>query len=391
MTITRPQSLGVYADRSRPADTRRPASIISGGAAHGDALAAILGIETPTLAVTERTVTGLPAVSAAVEMVANGVATMMTSAAAFDADDYELPAAPIVERPFVMLGSFEFWHQAVTCVMQHGNYVGVLADFDPAGWAQQVVPVHPSAVSCDTSSGVPVYRIAGTVYRWDEVVHVRHSAPVGSLWGQGIIERYRTALRGQVAQQRYGTDSFSSAGVPSAVIALDADFVPEDVLERTQERWMERTAGGQRKPAVLPRTISVTPLAWSPHDAEFAESRRISVAEAALMAGLAPSDLEASIGTGSGLTYANLTDRSLARIVQSFSPWMARFEQAWSDLLPPGQRVRGNPEALLRSTTRERFELFRIGKELGIYTPAELREIEHRPTRTTTDTEENDQ
>lgn len=39
----------------------------------------------------------------------------------------------------------------------------------------------------------------------------------------------------------------------------------------------------------------------------------------------------------------------------------------------------GSAEALLRTSTKERFEVYALGKSLGIYTDPELRDMERRP------------
>ena len=344
-------------------------------------LAQLLGITATgtSVAATESTVTGLPAVQAGIDMVAHAVAAMMTDADQYAGDGTPYPVrSNVVARPSTLLGSFEFWTQAVDTAMKRGNYVAILADYTDDGFPQQVVPVHPDNVTVDDTSGFPVYDIAGTPYRWDQVVHVRHGAPVGSFWGCGVVERYRLALNSQLAQAEYGRQSFTSGGVPSAHIQLDKAVVSADEVSDVDTRWSTKFGDGSRKPVVTGKAISVTPLSWSPHDAEFIESRRMSVAEAALMCGLDPSDLGASIG-GSGLTYANLTDRQLSRIVSGFMPWLRLFEEAWTDLLPGMDYVKGSPEALLRSSTSERYANYEAGVRLGLFTTTELRELERRP------------
>jgi HK97 family phage portal protein len=368
-------------ERATVRDPRTPVPIPATHSNSLDGIAALLGItsETSNVTASEKNVTGIAAVQAGIDMVAHGVATMLTEATVHDINDNELDTPLIVSRPTALLGSYEFWTQAIDCAMKRGNYIAILADFDNDGYAQQVVPAHPDAVSLDDTTGLPYYTIGAATYRWDEVVHVRHGATVGSLWGCGIVERYRLALQRQLSELEYGRTSFAGGGVPTMVVQLDKATVTTDEAEAVQDRLIERHGTtGARKPLVTGKGMTITPVSWSPEDAEFIEARQLSIAEAALMCGLDPSDLSATVGSSS-LTYANLTERQLARILQSFTPWMTLFEQAWSDLRPYGDNVHGSPEALLRSSTKERFEIFDIGHRLGIYTTDELRAIEKRP------------
>ena len=138
--------------------------------------------------------------------------------------------------------------------------------------------------------------------------------------GRGIVEKYRTALERQLGEQEYGRTAFTSGGVPTVHVQLDRADVPDEVAEDIDDRWQERFGNGVRKPLITGKAISVKELTWSPEDAEWVENRKTSVGEAALMCGLHPADLGASLG--GSLDYANLTDRQLSRVLQSFSPWM---------------------------------------------------------------------
>lgn len=361
------------------ADTRSPVKFEPTYQVDPAVLAAILGQTVNSVYVSEQNIGGLPAIGRGVDMVSNAVATMMSSAQVHKPNGEYLTDIPrVVQRPNVLFGSYEFWKIVTTSLMMRGNFIGILADYDPMGYPRQVVPVHPDAVFLDTSTGVPLYQIHDEFYRYDEVVHVRSNAPIGGLWGQGIVERYRGTLEGQLYEQAHGTNTFKNGSVPSAIITLDTPVVEEDVAEAVQSRWINRHGAGERKPAVIGNKMKVEPIGWSNKDTEWIEGRKLSIAECALMCGLDPSDLSAAVGNTS-LTYANLTQRQLSRISDSYAPWMNLVEQAWSDLIPGNNYVRGNAEALLRTSTAERYELHKVALEAGFMEVNEVRDIENLP------------
>lgn len=379
MTLPPPAPTAV-ADRA----LRPPVPAPNYGPDQQHALATLLGAtQLPTPSVSETTVRGLPAAGFCVDLVANAVATMMVEAKVIRAGaelvDDDRPS--LVACPNALIDEFDFWYQVAASTIMAGNYVALPADFDTAGWARQAVPIHPSAVSLDQSTGFPRYRIGdlGT-FEWDEVIHVARKRPVGSYWGMGVVEQFRRQWSVVLHQQSYELNSFATGGIPSAVVQLDVAKVEETVAKQVQDDWIERHGAGNRKPAVVPRTMTVTPLSWSPEDAEFIEARQLSIAECAYMMGLNPGDIGAVIASGgSTLTYENLNARQLARLVDSYSPLMQRIERTWSRWLPNGSKVRGNPEALQRMSTKERLELRKLGQEIGIETPEESRELEGRP------------
>lgn len=331
-----------------------------------------------TVYISERTVSGLAAVARGVSMIANAVSTMMCSADVINASGEQIEVPSIIKRPNAFFGAFETYKGMVNSLLYRGNYVAILAMPDLNGFPTQLIPVSIDMVSVDMSSGLPFYRIGQEVYRYDELLHIRSNAPTGGVWGLGVVEQHATELGGMLYEQMYGLNSFRNSGVPSGIISVDVPNLTQQKAEDLQTQWIARHGGGERRPAVLPKGISFAPLSFSPRDAQYIEARQLSTAEAALLVGLAPSDLEAGIGSSS-LTYANITQRVQSRVVDSFSPWTLLIEQSLSDLIPGANTVRANFEALLRPSTMDRFEVYKLGKELGLYGSAEIRALEHLP------------
>ena len=81
------------------------------------------------------------------------------------------------------------------------------------------------------------------------------------------------------------------------------------------------------------------------------------------------------------MTYSNRADNALERITEAYTPVMLPLEQEWSRLIPGKNFVRGNPEALLRGTTRERLELHGLAQQTGIETVDESRAAEGKPPK----------
>lgn len=362
-----------YRDRA----ARLPAPVTGDGTL-SSAWAEILGYSQPTnVAVTDDTVRGLPALDRAKGLVVSSVAAMLTAATVADRDGTAVVKPAVIERPHPLLGAYEFYEQVVDSVVMHGNYVAVVVGYDPDD--MQLVPVPLGAVSVDASSGLPLYTINKRVYTWREVFHVRANAPTGTWWGRGVVEKFRNrALSEQLHSQAYGENSFRTGAVPTIDVKLDIDLPTGEQVTDVKAGFVDRFGGGSREPIVHGRAMTVTPLSWSPHDAQFIESRQVSFAEAALMVGLRPEDIGASLGSGSSLSYGNRTDDALQRITDGYQPWMERVEQPLSDLIGDGHEVSGDPEALLRLSTRERLELRQLKQELGVETPAESRAEEGR-------------
>jgi len=222
--------------------------------------------------------------------------------------------------------------------------------------------------------------VGGVACSPDDVVHVRLGLTVpGQIMAIGVVEAHRRNLQGMLDLSGMAAGVWHQGAVPSGIVQLATDVPTEKQVEAVKAAWVS-SHGGRRTVGVTGRNMTYTPVTWSADDAQFLESRQFSIAESALMFGLRPEDLGASIG-GTALTYANRTDDSLQRITDSYVPVMLPYEQAWSRLIPGRNFVRGNPEALLRSSTRERYELHLLAQQAGIETQDETRAIEGLPPK----------
>lgn len=328
---------------------------------------------------TESGVLGLPAAWRCLNLIANGVALMLTSAKVYDRDGIEAARPSIVARPNNLYTSYDFWFEVTATALMHGNYIGIKADYDVDGYARQIIPVHPSLVDCRIAqAGYPIYKIGDELYLYNQIVHVRGLTIPGSWWGYGVIEAQRKALVGSIDMQNYSNSVYRTGSVPSVIISLAGKNIPQATLDQVRSDWVNAHGSGQRKPAVLPEGITVEPLSWNPEDAQFLESRMLNIAEHAFMWGLDPTDLTAAVGTSSH-TYANIQQRNIERITSSYGPWLNRIEQTWSDLLPDEIYVRGNPEALLRTDVTTRYEAYQTALQNNWMLIDEVRALENMP------------
>lgn len=325
---------------------------------------------------TEPVVLGIPAARRAVRLIANGVASMSPPRVVKADRVTEAPGPwPVVDRPNAGYGPYEFWHEAVCHLITSGNFVGLYADPDPlTGYPRQVVPVNTSMVrGYFDDDGFARYDIGDALgLAPDDLVHIRaHSVP-GQIMGIGVVEAFRREL-GEIADgQNFAAATYRSGAVPSGVVEIPAQDPSTEQTDAVQERWVERHGAGARKPAVFGQGWKFTAIQWSPGDLEFLESRKFSVAEIAFMFDLDPSDLGASIGES--MTYANLSQRQAGRVVDGFGQWIARTEDAWSDLLPGGNLVRFRRENYLHASRKELFEEQAVGIKAGVLLVDEARE-----------------
>lgn len=327
----------------------------------------------------EHTITGLAGPWAALRKISHACAQMMVGAEAYAADGTTVlnPQPIVLEDPCAGYDSFDYWREMFTHGLARGNWIGVRYDFDPAGYPRQVMPVPMDSVAARWESGYPVYSIGGIDFDRSEIVHVRFGYTIpGEILAIGVVEAHRRGLQAHLDQQRMAGSVWSEGGVPSGIVQLDTDQVTTTTATTIKSNWIS-AHGGRRTVGVIGKKMTYVPIPWSAQDAQFLESRQFSIAEAALMFGLRPEDLGATFAGAAGAqTYGNRTDDALQRIVDSYTPLMLPVEQAWSRLISGRNFIKGDAEALLRSTPKDRMELHKLAQEVGVETVDESRALE---------------
>jgi HK97 family phage portal protein len=160
-------------------------------------------------------------------------------------------------------------------------------------------------------------------------------------------------------------------------VLTTADNLNLDAVKRANEAWNSTYQSGKRKTAVLAGGFKWEPVTIAPEESQFVETMKLNVAQIARVFGVPPEMIGGE--AGNSLTYANVEARALDFLRYSLNPWIVRVEHALGRLIPSKQFVKFNPGAMLRSTTKERYEAHKIALEAGFLTVDEVRELEDRP------------
>jgi HK97 family phage portal protein len=128
---------------------------------------------------------------------------------------------------------------------------------------------------------------------------------------------------------------------------------------------------------VLSGDLKWQPVSIKPEESQFVETQRLNVATIARLFNIPP-ELIAGEASNS-MTYANVTNQALHFLKFSLQPWISRIERALSRLIPSKQYVKLCPDALLRSTTKERYESYKVALDAGFMTVDEVRALEDLP------------
>lgn len=277
--------------------------------------------------------------------------------------------------------------QVCWSLLLRGNAYLLPTSFDWQGFPSTFVVLNPDAVRIEpTDTGHPRYTwrteggndVVMVGPRPTELLHLRWQRPPGAFMGVGILDVNAgpaSTLAGIIATERYASDLMANP-VPPAVLTHPLRL-NKTQAEDMQAQWAESVARARSVPAVLSGGITYTPLTITPRDVELIESRRWNATAVATMFGVPPYMLGGS--TGDSMTYSTVEGEMTRLWVQALQPMAVRLQRAFGAWLPAGQRLRFNPDALLRTQTLDRFNAHKIALDAGFETVDEVRALENRP------------
>lgn len=288
-----------------------------------------------------------------------------------------LPRPRILEQPDPDRGR-AWWQQVqVEDYLLHGNALGLVTSRGPDGWPTSVswIPAAWCALEWDPRDPAALrYTL-----RWDttvtlpigDIVHVRRGAdPWCPARGIGVVEEHVRTLDRAAREEEYQRGAFNS-GVPSvAVIAPNPRLSQQEAAMAGDEFWA-RYGGAGRRPGVFPAGTVITPIAWSPSDAQLVQARGASLLDVANLFNLDGFWLGAPAG---GMTYKSVGPMYTALLRVSVEPVLTDFEDAYSAaLLPRGQRVVFYRTDVLRDDLASTISTQRTAVEAGLWTRDEAR------------------
>lgn len=309
----------------------------------------------------------LPAVYRAVSLISTGVAQLSVDVWR---GQKQIATPGWIDRPDMKISRFAFLEQTVTSLVTHGNaYWRVIR---PAADAlpDALVVANPWEVVIDE---------AGDGFHWrgqklssSQMVHMALMRRPDRREGLGPIQAARIELAGAVDLRDYSSNWFDAGTVPNGVLKSDQTLTGEQA-KGYKEQFLESV--GRHEPVVLGQGLSYSPIFLSPKDAQFLESRQYGSQEVARLFGI-PSHLMIVSQEGTSQTYLNQQDADLEFSKWTLMRYIREIEEAFTGLLPRTQVARFNVDAVLRASTKARYEAHKIGLEAGFLTINEVRDIE---------------
>jgi HK97 family phage portal protein len=290
----------------------------------------------------------------------------------------------LYKRPSPWQTSFEWRETAMMHLCLRGNFYAYKTR-DSAGRVMELLPLHPDTVSVrqldDWELEYLVTLKGGRQIRCGrrDVFHVRYRS-LNGFTGLSPIAYQRETIGLSIAAQNHGAAVFSNGARPGGVLTHPSKL-SEESAKRLRENWDAAYGGGNAgRTAVLEDGMTFTTVSMTNSDAQYLETRKFQVEDIARIFGVPLFMIQSTEKTtswGSGIEQM-----SMGYVRYTLLPWARRWEQAIKRDIVAEERdgaeleMRFNLEGLQRGDLRSRFQSYREGINMGVYSPNEVRELE---------------
>lgn len=321
------------------------------------------------------------AVWAAVDLIASlGSELPIDVFRGYGSDRQSLPVPPWLMDPAADGQGVEDWlYQLLMSWLLRGNAFGIIRDRHArtGTFPTAIELLNPDDVRVWMSGDGPVFSYDGRPIPAEDLFHLRVYPMPGFVLGMSPIQHHAATIGLGISVTRFGLQWFADGAHPGGLLTNEeADLNPEQA-NTAKARFMSALRGS-REPVVLGRGWRYQSVQIAPEESQFLETNRFTAAECARIFGPGIAEV-LGYESGGSMTYSNVESRSTHLLVYALNRWLRRAERALSHMLPRGQYVRFNRDALLQTTTLTRFQAHEIALRNSWTTVNEVRELEDMP------------
>jgi len=257
-----------------------------------------------------------------------------------------------------------------------GNAYGHVLERSPSGFLRQVDLFHPDQVSVSVEDGRPRWAVAGQDAPRD-FLHRRVNPVAGYVLGLSPIHLAAVSVGVQLSSVRYGAQWFADGAHPNALLTNSEVPLDDKQIRAVKDKFLAALRG-TREPLVYGKGWDYKPIQVTPEESQFLQTQGYSAAECCRLFGPGYAEI-LGYESGGSLTYSNVVDRDLHLLKYSLDKWLRRLERLLSEFLPRPQYVRLNRDALLATSTMQRYQAHASALQNRWRTVNEIRDLEDLP------------
>jgi HK97 family phage portal protein len=292
-----------------------------------------------------------------------------------------LPLASLFASPSVQGNLHDWIKRAVLSMVYRGNAVGYVTARDYLGYPTMIewlpmdwVQVVDSMPSGEGSFVNPIWYILGNrVQDPNDIVHIPWFTLPGKVLGLSPIGAFASMATTNLAAQEYMEAWHATGGVPPGTFKNTTQTVDGQDAAVIKARLME--AIRTRQPIVYGKDWDYNPITVPAYEAQFISTLKLGATQLAAIYGVPPELIGGE--TGGSMSYSSPEQREIELIQLTLLPWMSTLESHLSMLIPRGQCVRFDADALIRLDPLTRWSIYEKQRLIGGANVDEIRNREN--------------
>lgn len=295
---------------------------------------------------------------------------------------YDHPIARLLEKPNPYMNGIDFRRVLMTSCELRGNAYALISRRNSAYIPERIDYLDHASVSVYQGEDDLYYRVAGV----EGVVPSRDMLHIKGFSTNGILGKSPIALHREVFEQatnslRYSKNLYKNGLKTTGVFTMDK-ALSDDKYARLVKQLGKAYTGIANfgRPLVLEDGMKFSPVTITPEDAQFINTRMMSVDEIASIFRVPPH----KVGDLSHGTYSNNEQGNLEFYVDCIRPKLEILEAELSDKLfaeaeKPLTYIDVDFKGLLRTDTATQTNAYKTLFYLGVYSPNDIRRMEDLP------------
>lgn len=289
----------------------------------------------------------------------------------------KLPLASLFQRP-ASQGTIDDWlKRAMLSLVYRGNAVGLVMERDWLEFPTRIEWLNPADVFVQDSMPIgmrgsftdPVWSYCGVELPSEDVVHIPWMTMPGRVWGLSPIAAYAVTVSTGLAAQQFVDDYFRAGGQPPGHFRNTQQTVDQRDARIIKGRLVQSIRS--HEPIVYGKDWEYQPITISIQEAQFCETQRLTATQIAAIYGIPPEKIGGE--TGGSYTYSSPEQRQIEFIQDALLPYLVSLENHLSALLPRGQFIKFNADALIRIDLAARMDAYEKGRLIGLWNLDEIR------------------
>jgi len=318
-------------------------------------------------------------VYSAVRLLADNIATLPLSSYR-KAGDERVPTSrlPALFDSMRESGLLVPWlYGCISSLALRGNAYGLIVDRDGWGYPTIVSWLDPSQVAPDDRPNKRGgWLVRGREVPREDIVHITRFSQPGQRVGLSPIGAFAQSMGVALSAKDYTRGWFDNGGFPPGSFKNTAKIVTNAEAEVISTRLTNAIRG--RRPLVYGSDWDYTAISVPAEEAQFLSTMKFTANDIAAIYGIMQPEW---IGgeSGSSNTYANVEQTQINFVTFTLRPWLVILEHAFTALIPAGQYVRFNSDALVRADLMTRWSVNQIRVTMGAASIDEIRAQEDEP------------